>query len=57
MIATFGIGQKAPEIDGKQKQYSGLKDLGIIPRTSGPEYFFQKIPGTDRFLTVLSNLG
>jgi hypothetical protein len=57
MIPTFGTSQKAPKIDGKQKQYSGLEDLGIIPATSGPEYFFHEIPGTDRFLTVLSNLG
>jgi len=28
-------GRKAPEIDGKQKQYSGSEDRRIIPTTSG----------------------
>jgi hypothetical protein len=57
MIPTFGTGQKAPEIDGKRKHYSESEETGKIRKFSGPEYCFHKIPGTDRFLIILSNLG
>ncbi len=64
-----GSGRKTAEIHGKQKQYSEQEDCGIIPATSGrfpPERTgicpedtekIRKLCGSDRFLTVLSDLG
>jgi hypothetical protein len=34
MIPTSGTGRKAPEIDGKRKQFSGSEARGFIPATS-----------------------
>jgi hypothetical protein len=34
----------------------GSEGTGVIRKFSGPEYCFHEIPGTDRFLAVLSDV-